>query len=86
MADNAKASLGSRSEFSVKLLIIDMPGRFGEQQSGTPFQSAGGFAEERRGPRHFMYHGKGEHEVNCSLNVVEAHRGWRNYACLNAIK
>jgi len=85
MADNAKASLGSRSEFSVKLLIIDMPGRFGEQQSGTWFQSSGGFAEEWSWPRHFVHHGKGEHEVNCS-NLVEAHRGWRNHACIEAIK
>jgi hypothetical protein len=27
-----------------------------------------------------MHHGTGEHEINRALNIVDAHRCWRNHA------
>jgi hypothetical protein len=78
--------LDSRCEFSGKLLIIDMPGRFGQQQGGVRFQSASGFGEEWTWPRHFMHHGKGEHEVNSSFKVAEGHRRRRNHAGIDVVE
>jgi hypothetical protein len=46
MTDNGEADLASRYQFSRELLIIDISGRLGEQQSAFLFQSADGFADE----------------------------------------
>jgi hypothetical protein len=63
-----------------------MSGGFREQQSAPRFQGVGSLVEEWTRPRHFMHHGTGEHEVNRALNVVEAHRHWRNHSGADAIE
>jgi hypothetical protein len=80
MINDSKAGLGSRSEFPSKLLVVDMPGRFDEQEGGGWLQSIGSFVEEWARCRHFVNYGKGEQEIDDPLQSVKPHRVWRNHA------
>jgi hypothetical protein len=86
VADSGQARSSGCVKFRRKLRLVDMSGRFGKQQDGTLFQRDGGSVEEGTRSRHLMHHGTGEHEVNRVLNIVEAHRCWRNHAGFDAIE
>jgi hypothetical protein len=86
MINDSKAGLGSRSEFPSKLLVVDMPGRFDEQEGGGWLQSIGSFVEEWARCRHFVNYGKGEQEIDDPLQSVKPHRVWRNHARIDTIE
>jgi hypothetical protein len=81
-----EAGLSGARELLGKFGHINVPGRFGEQQSATRFHCVGGLAEEPGRPGHLVHHGEGEDEINGALEVVDAHRRWWNQVSIDAIK
>jgi hypothetical protein len=82
MIDDEEAGLSSARELLGKFGHINVPGRFGEQQSATRFHGVGGLGEEPGRSGHLVHHGEGEDEINGALKLVAAHRRWWNHASI----
>ena len=55
---------GSRGEFPLKLLLIDVASWFNQQHPCACFRRAADFDKKVRRVREFMHHRKGEREIN----------------------